>query len=221
MYYLPFPQICTRLPGPDVDFQSGQPVRGPFLSEAITESTPKFASLFNECIILATLCGRSLLRFQQYSISSVYGDGGNSDWLTWHRWLDDTLTTRLQVMTRLRASSPNPAYDPLLLFSNVLGHTAVVYHCKGAMESWASLTDRPEVYAEVMQCQARALAAATAIVRLAGTLREFHFSKVSDIRSSKRSHTHDGLTNLLGKDLPTNAYTIICHRRVPVRQSRR
>ncbi|KAK6381629.1 hypothetical protein LTS17_004688 [Exophiala oligosperma] len=170
--------ICTRLPGPDADFQSGRPVSGSFLSEAITESSPRFTSPFTESIVLTTLYGRSLLRSQQHSILSVYGDGGDSDWLAWHRWLDNTLKIRLQVVARLCALSQTAASDPFLLFTNILGHGAVVYLCKCAMQSAASLARQPDVYAEVLQCQARALAAATAVVRLASELRELHFSKI-------------------------------------------
>ncbi|KAJ5117295.1 fungal-specific transcription factor domain-containing protein [Penicillium atrosanguineum] len=79
--------ICTRLPAPDGEFQTGTFELGPFLSEAMTELNIKFRSPFNECLILATICGRSLLQSQRYHISKAYGDMA-MDGSDQRRWLD-------------------------------------------------------------------------------------------------------------------------------------
>ncbi|PYI09913.1 hypothetical protein BO78DRAFT_426914 [Aspergillus sclerotiicarbonarius CBS 121057] len=168
--------ICTRLPAPDVEFQSGQQVLGGFLSEAMTESHPKVRSLFNECLILATICGRILLRGQQYNVSKVYGDMP-LDWTEQRWWLDGILTTRLQVLSQ-DYPSPNEVSDPLLSFANILAQATVIYYCKGMMSSLSTSLDHSDASSEAMECEHRALSAATAIVHLAKTLSELHFSKI-------------------------------------------
>ncbi|KAK9364851.1 fungal-specific transcription factor domain-containing protein [Lipomyces kononenkoae] len=168
--------ICTFLPAPDVEFQSGQHVLGEFLSEAITEARPKVRSPFNECLILATICGRSLLCGQQYNISKAYG-GMALDWAEQRRWLDSILTTRIEVLSQCYPS-PTEAYDPLLLFANILGQATVVYYCKGMIESVGGPINSFEASAEVLDSHHRALSAAATIVRLANALRDLHFSKV-------------------------------------------
>ncbi|RAL00197.1 Zn(II)2Cys6 transcription factor [Aspergillus ibericus CBS 121593] len=168
--------VCTRLPAPDVDFQSGQQVLGAFLSEAMTEPTPKVRSPFNECLILATICGRSLLRGQQYNISKAYGEIP-LDWTEQRWWLDGILTTRLQVLSQCYPS-PNEVSDPLLLFANILAQATVIYYCKGIMSLFPTPVDHSDASPEVMECVNRALTAAADIVRLAKMLLEFHFSKI-------------------------------------------
>lgn len=173
------PQICTRLPVPDIDFQHGQQVLGSFLSEAMTEHNPQALSPFNECLILVTICGRSLLHGQQYKISKAYGDMA-LDSTEQRHWLDSILTTRLQVLSQ-SFPSPTEAFDPLLLFANILAQATVVYFCNGVMESVANSSDPLEACTEVLECQNRALTATKTIVLLAKALRELHFSKASQI----------------------------------------
>jgi hypothetical protein len=162
-----------------MEFQSGQHVLGGFLSEAMTEHSPKLRSPFNECLILATICGRSLLRGQQYNISMAYGDMA-MDWEEQRRWLDSILTTRLQVLSQCYPS-PTEAYDPLLLFANILGQITIVYYCKGMMELLASPVDPLKSNTEVLECQRRTLVATETVVRLGKALRELHFSKVGQV----------------------------------------
>ncbi|PWY79120.1 hypothetical protein BO70DRAFT_362897 [Aspergillus heteromorphus CBS 117.55] len=168
--------ICTRLPIPDREFQSGQHVLGDFLSEAMTESTPKLRSPFTECLILATLCGRSLLRSQQYNVSKAYGDM-TSDWPDQHWWLDNILTARLEVLSQCYPP-PDEISDPLLLFANVLAQTTIIYYCKDMMAPEPMSAVHSPENAKVMECQHRALAATAAIVRLTKVLCELHFSKI-------------------------------------------
>ncbi|KAK9242368.1 hypothetical protein V1506DRAFT_562967 [Lipomyces tetrasporus] len=102
------------------------------------------------------------------------------DWAEQRRWLDSILTTWLQVLSKCYPS-PTEAYDPLLLFTNILGQATVVYYCKGMMKSVASLVDPLEASTEVLECQHRALAAGATIVRLAKLLRDLHFSNASQV----------------------------------------
>ncbi|OGE58531.1 hypothetical protein PENARI_c001G09168 [Penicillium arizonense] len=133
--------IGTRLPAPDAGFQSGSHGLGPFLSEAMTEAmtepTLKVRSSFNECLILATICGRSLLQSQRYHISKAYGDM-TMDWTEQRRWLDSILTNRLQVLSQCYSASTE-SNDSLLLFANILGQETVIYFCKAMTDTAAGL----------------------------------------------------------------------------------
>ncbi|KAL2833688.1 fungal-specific transcription factor domain-containing protein [Aspergillus cavernicola] len=166
--------ICTRLPASDFDFQNGHQELGPFLSEAMTEPTLKGRSSFNECLILATICGRSLLQSQRYQISKAYGDMV-LDWTEQRRWLDSLLTSRLQVLSQCYPS-PTESYDPLLLFTNILAQATVIYFCKTMTESAEPIN--PSQSSDLTTYEDRALEACTNIIRLATTLLELPFSKV-------------------------------------------
>lgn len=170
-------KICTRLPAPDAGFQSGSNELGPFLSEAMTEPTLKIRSSFNECLILATICGRSLLQIQRYHISKAYGDM-TMNWTEQRRWLDTILSNRLQVLSQCYPA-PTDSYDPLLLFANILGQATVIYFCR-PMTDTAAGPDGPlnGNNPEYIQYQYRALEASTNIVSLTSILRELPFSRV-------------------------------------------
>ncbi|KAJ5310737.1 uncharacterized protein N7443_003198 [Penicillium atrosanguineum] len=168
--------ICTRLPAPDGEFQTGTFELGPFLSEAMTELNIKFRSPFNECLILATICGRSLLQSQRYHISKAYGDMA-MDGSDQRRWLDSILTSRLQILSQYYPS-PTESYDPLLLFANILGQATIIYFCKAMTDTVADSNRSNNEITEILNYKARALEASAAIIRLASTLRELPFSKV-------------------------------------------
>ncbi|KAJ4146177.1 hypothetical protein NW754_001641 [Fusarium falciforme] len=168
--------ICTRLPAPESEFQSGQFALGRFLSEAMTDSSLTTSSPFNECLILATICGRSLMHHHQDKVSKAYGDLG-SEWEQQRQWLDHILTTRLEALSD-RYPSPTEAHDPLLLFANILGQTTVVYHCKGIIESTANSSTFENSNSEYLEIQSRAVAAIKDIVSLAKAMSELHFSKI-------------------------------------------
>ncbi|KUI71346.1 hypothetical protein VM1G_07359 [Cytospora mali] len=169
--------ICTRLPVPDLEFQTGQHVLGDFLSEAMTEPNPKVRAPLNECLIMVTICGRILLRGQQNVISEAYGDL-RLDCAEQRWWLDGMLTTRLQVLSQCYPS-PAEAYDPLLLFAHLLAPASVVYYCKGMIESLTSPGDQMAHIEQALEYQHRALGATATIIRLAKGLSELHFSKAS------------------------------------------
>ncbi|KAL3456657.1 fungal-specific transcription factor domain-containing protein [Aspergillus heterothallicus] len=120
--------ICTRLPAPDTDFQNGVQKLGPLLSEAMTDHRLRLRSPFNECLVLATICGRSLLQSQQYQISKAYG-GTPVHINEQQRWLDELLSSRLQVLSQWYPA-PTKSNDPLLVFAHSLAQATELYHCK-------------------------------------------------------------------------------------------
>lgn len=101
------------------------------------------------------------------------------DWAEQRRWLDGLLTTRLQVLLQCYPS-PTEAYDPLLLFTNILSQATVVYFCKTITESVEMPVDQFQGSSELSNYQSRALEASANIIRLAATLRELPFSRVSN-----------------------------------------
>lgn len=149
----------------------------------MTESTLKVPSSLNECLILTTICGRSLLQNQQSHISKAYGDTV-IDFDEQRRWLEDLLTTRLQVLSQCYPS-PTEAYDPLLSFVHILGQTTVIYFCKTMIESAGQSADLSQGNTRLSNYQNRALEASATISRFATSLRELPSSKVSHKHSSE------------------------------------
>lgn len=165
--------ICTRLPGPEAEFQTGVLLLGPFLSEAMTEARPSVLSPFNECIILATICGRSLLQRQQHSIKQVYGDSVGSP--EQEAWLEAILESRLKILDECYAP-PTDGCDPTLLFANIMAQATVVYLCQSMPGSGLSRTGTMgTVNPAVLD---RTLLAAEKATALAETLSKFYVFKV-------------------------------------------
>ncbi|KAI2916526.1 transcriptional regulator family: Fungal Specific TF [Aspergillus niger] len=165
--------ICTRLPASDSKFQNGYRELGPFLSEAMTDSTLQVRSSFTECLILVTICGRSLFQRQQCQISKAYGDM-TLDWTEQRQWLDRLLLSRFQVLSQCYPD-PTESNDPLLLFTHILAQSTVIYYCKTMIQS-----DAPSNFTQSREFryEHRALEASKNIIRLARTLPELPFSKV-------------------------------------------
>ncbi|CAG9989259.1 unnamed protein product [Clonostachys byssicola] len=167
--------VCTRMPAPEEAFQSGHNTLGPFLSEAVVAPGP--ATPFNECLILATICGRSLLHCQQHKISLAYG-GLTVDWAAQNQRLDETLKARLEAFSESYGSPTTKMNGPLSDFVGILGQTTVVYMCKGIMETLYSATNLGTSDNGKEEIQLRASDAIAAIISLLQPLREIHFSKI-------------------------------------------
>ncbi|CAI6069307.1 unnamed protein product [Clonostachys chloroleuca] len=167
--------LCTRMPAPEEAFQNSHNTLGPFLSEAIVAPGP--AAPFNECLILATICGRSLLHSQQHKISLAYG-GLTVDWAAQNQRLDETLTSRLKAFSEYYGSPATKMDSPLSDFVGILGQTTVVYMCKGIMETLYSSTNLGTSDNGKEEIQLRASNGIAAIISLLQPLREIHFSKI-------------------------------------------
>lgn len=141
----------------------------------MTDPDLKVRSPFNECLILVTICGRSLLQNQRYHISKAYG-GMAIDYMEQRLWLENLLTTRLQVLSQCYPT-PTDVYEPLLLFASVLGQATVIYFCK-TIDSTIIPDGELQGNIDLFGPQNRALEASTNIIRLASTLRDLPFAKV-------------------------------------------
>jgi hypothetical protein len=168
--------ICTRLPAPDVAFQAGIYEVGPFLSEAMTESTVKIPSAFNECLILATICGRSLLQVQRYHISKAYGDM-TMNWTDQRKCLESVLIHRLQVLSQCYPS-PTESFEPLLLLAHILGQATIIYFCKAMADTTMEVADPSNADTDFFNPHNRALEASSTIIQFGSTLRELPFSRI-------------------------------------------
>lgn len=140
------------------------------------EARPTILSPFNECLILATICGRSLLCCQQNNIRAAYGGDTTTDWPDQHKWLESILSSRLLILTECYPA-PTDAYDPMLLFANIMGQTTILYLCQSVLRSVIWPVERGEGNANTDTLQ-RALTAAGKIASLAKVLTDFHVFKV-------------------------------------------
>ncbi|KAL4972119.1 fungal-specific transcription factor domain-containing protein [Aspergillus desertorum] len=117
--------ITSRLPAPEVAFQTGQPVVMEFLADAFSANGPVLSSPFAELVMVATVCGRALIHHYQALVESKY----NSSIRNFHdrqEWIHTTLIQRLEI---LAAQTPSIAdsNDPVVLFTRMLGQTTVLY----------------------------------------------------------------------------------------------
>ena len=172
---------------------------GSFLSEAITEPRPSVLSPFNECLILATICGRSLFHGQQHKIRCVYGDMA-PDWVNQHRSLNNIVMARLQILSQYYPS-PTDAYDPMLLFANIMGQATIIYLCQGLNRSveWPIDHNRATFTFELQQ---RALMAASNMVDLARELTEFHIFKVIGKIKEEVTETRTAINEASDRSIP-------------------
>ena len=168
-------QISTRLPVPEEKFQSSQNVEMGFLSEAITSVVDQSTcSPLTESIILATICGRAIAHRQQSAVEHIYCNVPQHFWDR-HEWLDTMLKTRADILL-LNYPSMSTHADCLLLFTNMVAQTTVLYLCK-IMESMTWQTEEYRI--AMMEFKQRSLVAAQEIVNLTRSLAHLSYLKVS------------------------------------------
>ncbi|KAJ5895128.1 Transcription factor [Penicillium taxi] len=123
-------EIFTRLPAPEDKFQSSQSVVMSFLSEVIGvtdtgQISYKFSCPLTECVIVATIWGRSLMHKNSSQVKNVYGDATSEFWER-HQWLDNTLRTHLQSLS-WREQSNSGLSDPMLIFVMLITTTNILF----------------------------------------------------------------------------------------------
>ncbi|KAL5333388.1 fungal-specific transcription factor domain-containing protein [Aspergillus crustosus] len=114
-------EIYTRLPMPEVNFQNRQPALKGFLSELMAGLNDGDDSPLTECIVVATICGRSLRHKQRLTMEQIYGDVSEDFW-DQHRWLTAILMTHIQT----QVFTPNLC-DPMRIFVNQMAQTVVFF----------------------------------------------------------------------------------------------
>lgn len=118
-------QISTRLPASEMEFQCDQPVLTSFLSEVMGATDTANLSSFMECIVLATICGRSISHMQQSTVERLYGHVSEDFWQR-HLWLDTIITQRIQALS-LQHLFPSEQVDPMVLFTNMFAQAAFLF----------------------------------------------------------------------------------------------
>ncbi|ROW12029.1 hypothetical protein VPNG_05282 [Cytospora leucostoma] len=126
--------IRTRLPAPEENFQKDQPIRMDFLPEAINKDGQSSALLspFAECMVLATLHGRSITH-KQLALSAIGSAKDTRDFWARHEWLAAEVEKHTQLLESWRQNSAGTSTsdlvdgNPMLLFTNILAHDTIVY----------------------------------------------------------------------------------------------
>lgn len=117
--------VSTRLPAPEMDFQSSKPLQMSFLSEVIVLSEHATLSSFTKCIIVVTICGRTMAHQQQSKVECVYNNVSEDFWNR-HHWLDAILTQQ-ELILSLEYPSASEHVDPTMLFIDMMVHKTVLY----------------------------------------------------------------------------------------------
>ncbi|PYH98410.1 fungal-specific transcription factor domain protein [Aspergillus ellipticus CBS 707.79] len=165
-------QALTRLPMPEGDFQRGQAIPMGFLAETLagTDVTSPLSS-FAKCVLLASLSGRTLSHRHLSLAEHVCGHSPQDVW-TRHQWIDTTLTAHLQLWFPL--GSPAECTDPMLLFAQMIGQTAVL----SLYDILQATLWETEAGGLLLEYEASALRAARETITLAHNLRHLSCFKV-------------------------------------------
>jgi len=147
-----------------------------FLSEIIATNSNAILSPFTECIILATICGRSIAHRQQSTVERVYGHVSQAIW-DQHRWLDTMLTQRINILA-LQYPSISEHVDPMLLFAHMVAQS-VILHMYRIIQPMSQEGNDYQVI--VVEYQNRAIAAAHEIVLLTQYLSQLGHIKASHL----------------------------------------
>ncbi|KAI2635662.1 fungal-specific transcription factor domain protein [Hypomontagnella submonticulosa] len=153
--------VFTRLPCLDGDFQRGLVPQESFLAETMSSAEMRPYAPLAECVILVTICSRALSHKQIYTIETLYSNIP-LDFSSRHDWLDSMLTRRLNNL-QLNYPSVTVAENPMIIFSYMVAHAAVIYLCRIV----EALSRNDQNQSLVWEFQERGLWAAREIVRLA------------------------------------------------------
>ncbi|KAL2259845.1 hypothetical protein VTK26DRAFT_6335 [Humicola hyalothermophila] len=117
--------ICTRLPCPELPFQSGHPLPSCHLKDAIASGDHNLLSPFAESVILVNICGRALSHYQLLGAERASGSSPLDFWVR-HECLDVTLTRMLDSLS-MTTPIVSAMTDPMLLFAFMMGHATTIY----------------------------------------------------------------------------------------------
>ncbi|KAK3898828.1 fungal-specific transcription factor domain-containing protein [Staphylotrichum tortipilum] len=120
--------LCTRLPSPELAFQSGHPIPGCFLPEALAAGDHNFLAPLTESVLVVTICGRALTHGQVASTERAFHGTPLDFWLR-HEWLDSMLTRALDSLA-VHAPMVSAMADPLVYFTFMLAHATTIFLCQ-------------------------------------------------------------------------------------------
>ena len=96
-----------------------------FPSEAIASGGPIQASSFTECIIITTICGRTLTHQQQALVDNIYVNPLENFWGR-YEWIYATLAERLHILA-IKSPTTSENIDSMLLFTRMLAQATVLF----------------------------------------------------------------------------------------------
>lgn len=154
-----------------------------FLPEAIADSNKTALSPFAECVVLATLHGRSMSHRRLAQSGAVSNKEAHEFW-TRHGWLTSVVEERLQRESRASAASPGLLDgNSMLTFTHLLAHDTIICLSDTAKGiAWKEVDHQ----LMAMTYEHRACEAASDMVRLAKAVPQpscFEACSLSCIRS--------------------------------------
>ena len=124
-------------------------------------------SPFAECILVATICGRSLSHKKRSMVEQSYGEV-TADFCRRHQWLSTILTARIRSLTPPTPYDISGLTDPSLIFAALTANMNVLFLCDviesmplGTEESHAILTDYKQRSLEAAHETGKLIAAST------------------------------------------------------------
>ncbi|KAF2996707.1 hypothetical protein E8E13_005551 [Curvularia kusanoi] len=165
--------ILTRLPCPEKDFQSDEPVVMKFLPSPLLQSDNKAPSTFTDSIQLVAICGQLLSHQQQGVFEHTHGLISMEFWER-QQQLDARLEQALKGMCL------NDPYnlifqDPMAYFTALAAQSSALMLYKSSQTAPWGMKDSIEVAAE---CEKRAIAAAQQMTILSKALIELCYFKI-------------------------------------------
>ncbi|PYH99810.1 citrinin biosynthesis transcriptional activator CtnR [Aspergillus ellipticus CBS 707.79] len=165
--------IATRLPATEEAFLTGQLTQPMgFLPEVIAAGDSVPQTWLTECIVLATLCGHSLLHKHQTTAEQMLCGVSNGFWQR-HQWLEAILAKWARIISATQPVIATRPIDPMLLLLNLVAHSNLLYHC--TVVDSVSLAMGNEV---VLGYRQRAWMAAQEIVRLTRMVSQLSFFEI-------------------------------------------
>lgn len=168
--------MCIRLPSPEVAFQSGHPIPGCFLPEAMASGDHSFLSPLAESAIVLTICGRALSHDFVSSMELGFGSAPLDFWLR-HEWLDGMLSRVFESLST-NARVVSAVTDPMVLFVLTMAHTTTILMWK-IVEAFGA---NGQCRSTVAEYQQRATRAAREIASIANAYEHIGYFKVRHFR---------------------------------------
>jgi hypothetical protein len=169
-----YKQIMTRLPAPETNFQSGQPVLMGFLSEVTGIGDLNQISPWVECIVVTTVFGRASSHRNQAVVEDIYTKPSADFWKR-HQEINAILARTMQSMV-IKYPGTSQYVDPMLLFTQMLAKTTVLYLYKTLENAMFETEEELMIH---MEYKTLALLTAQELIDLTKTLAQLSFFKVS------------------------------------------
>jgi hypothetical protein len=146
-----------------------------FLSESLVASNTTVASVFTECIIVATISGRALSHRHQCHVGDMYFNALEDFW-TQHQWINAMHSQRMEAFSS-KYSTDMQQSDPMLLFIGLMYRITILHLHQTTLCVIPAAGEQQRDL--VLENRKRASLAAREIVDLTNKLSNFNSFKVS------------------------------------------